>query len=61
MEWQKSKKYLLTIDNNGKSFFYNGFIISESEDGFLTFQDERIGKVLFNKQKIIKIEECEQQ
>lgn len=59
MDFEQNKKYRICIDNNGKNFFYSGYFISQSDDGFINFQDIKIGKLILNKKLIIKVEEQE--
>ena len=58
MEGEKlSDKKQIKIDvGNDKDFFYKGIILKD-ENGFITFMDDKLGKIELNRQRIISIED----
>jgi len=54
MEIDKEKEVSIVLDSNGKTFFYNGKIISHDKY-FLQFKDNKLGIILLNKKNVISI------
>jgi hypothetical protein len=51
---REKENTIITIDSNGKTFFYVGNIHNEDEN-FITFWDRKLGGIRLNKKCIISI------